>query len=82
MASIVKTTNSEKEEEHLRAHNVKKGFERLDRRSGSRINGGPKKGGHGGKYTWAGDRTCDLTHSQPAVTVLDHKDPNYEEEAF
>ncbi|GAA0184780.1 hypothetical protein LIER_32068 [Lithospermum erythrorhizon] len=26
-----------------------------DRKSGSGFNGSPKKGGHGGKFTWSGD---------------------------
>ncbi|KAL0345166.1 UNVERIFIED_CONTAM: hypothetical protein Sradi_4347900 [Sesamum radiatum] len=28
---------------------------RKDRKSGTGLSGSPKKGGHGGKFTWAGD---------------------------
>uniref|UniRef100_A0A7N0UEW9 Programmed cell death protein 4-like n=1 Tax=Kalanchoe fedtschenkoi TaxID=63787 RepID=A0A7N0UEW9_KALFE len=28
---------------------------RRDRKSGTGMSGSPKKGGHGGKFTWAGD---------------------------
>ncbi|KAD6454963.1 hypothetical protein R6Q59_016466 [Mikania micrantha] len=28
---------------------------RMDRKSGTGMTGSPKKGGHGGKFTWSGD---------------------------
>ncbi|KAK8956046.1 hypothetical protein KSP40_PGU015778 [Platanthera guangdongensis] len=33
-----------------------KSSERKDRRSATGMSGDPKKGGHGGKFTWAGDQ--------------------------
>nr|ABK20932.1 unknown [Picea sitchensis] len=72
--ATVKAKLQKREEDHFRARDVKKGIERLDRRSASGINGSPKKGGHGGKFTWGGFRSSDPPYSQPA---LDEKDPNY-----
>lgn len=50
---------------------------RKDRKSGTGMSGSPKKGGHGGKFTWEGDST----HSLPGFDdgALDVKDPNFEE---
>lgn len=51
--------------------------ERKDRRSGSGMSGEPKKGGHGGKFTWAGPGSVDGEMKKGAI---DAKDPNFEEE--
>ncbi|KAK9142018.1 hypothetical protein Syun_011418 [Stephania yunnanensis] len=51
---------------------------RKDRRSGSGMSGSPKKGGHGGKFTWVGpDGRLGLSDS--AAAVVDAKDPNFED---
>ncbi|KAL5771111.1 hypothetical protein ACOSP7_015265 [Xanthoceras sorbifolium] len=51
---------------------------RKDRKSGSGMSGSPKKGGHGGKYTWSGDG-----YSQVEIglqkEVVDARDPNFED---
>ncbi|KAJ8766700.1 hypothetical protein K2173_005311 [Erythroxylum novogranatense] len=51
---------------------------RSDRKSGTGMNGSPKKRGHGGKFTWAGDG-----YSQAEIGVQDEavdvKDPNFED---
>ncbi|OVA08526.1 hypothetical protein BVC80_209g266 [Macleaya cordata] len=54
---------------------------RKDRRSATGMNGSPKKGGYGGKFTWSGDGGF-----SPAevgfvkdVVVNDSKDPNFED---
>ncbi|KAI3915345.1 hypothetical protein MKX01_035604 [Papaver californicum] len=44
-----------------------------DRKSGSGVDGTPKKGGYGGKFTWSGNGD-DFTQR----LVLDEKDPNFE----
>lgn len=51
---------------------------RLDRKSSTGVSGAPKKSGHGGKFTWSGDRLSDedAWFDQGAV---DAKDPNFEE---
>ncbi|GMH10111.1 hypothetical protein Nepgr_011952 [Nepenthes gracilis] len=56
-----------------------------DRKSGTGINGCPKKGGHGGKFTWSGDKFCGSGDGYlrsgigfPAESV-DAKDPNFED---
>ncbi|GMI97763.1 hypothetical protein HRI_003445600 [Hibiscus trionum] len=49
-----------------------------DRKSGTGMSGSPKKGGHGGKFTWAGDSL--LTAEIGGVGhVVDVKDPNFED---
>ncbi|KAJ4708551.1 programmed cell death protein 4-like [Melia azedarach] len=51
--------------------------ERSDKKSATGMNGSPKKGGHGGKYTWSGDG-----YSQAEIgfqDVVDVKDPNFED---
>uniref|UniRef100_A0A803NU55 Uncharacterized protein n=1 Tax=Cannabis sativa TaxID=3483 RepID=A0A803NU55_CANSA len=50
----------------------------MDRKSGTGINGSPKKGGHGGKFTWAGDG---YSPSEMGFQkeVMDVKDPNFED---
>ena len=51
---------------------------RKDRKSATGMNGSPKKGGHGGKFTWIG-------HGYSEVELgledgaLDAKDPNFED---
>lgn len=72
--ATVKAKLQKRTEDHFRARDVKRGIERLDRRSASGLNGSPKKGGHGGKFIWGGIRSSDLAYSQDA---LDEKDPNY-----
>ncbi|KAK9149364.1 hypothetical protein Scep_008121 [Stephania cephalantha] len=54
---------------------------RKDRRSGSGMSGSPKKGGHGGKFTWVGpDGRLGFSDSAAAVAaVVDAKDPNFED---
>lgn len=51
---------------------------RKDRRSGTGMIGSPKKGGHGGKFTWAGDG---FSPAEIGVEkqVFDVKDPNFED---
>ncbi|KAJ9167893.1 hypothetical protein P3X46_019483 [Hevea brasiliensis] len=57
-------------------HNAKSNV-RSDKKSATGMNGSPKKGGHGGKYTWAGDG-----YSQAEIGIqreaVDVKDPNFE----
>ncbi|KAG6518218.1 hypothetical protein ZIOFF_021622 [Zingiber officinale] len=48
--------------------------ERKDRRSATGMSGKPKKGGHGGKFTWAGNQRW-WTENSPAV---DSKDPIFQ----
>ncbi|KAJ4836469.1 hypothetical protein Tsubulata_028172 [Turnera subulata] len=61
-----------------KSSNAAKPDARRDRKSGTGMNGSPKKGGHGGKFTWAGDG-----YSQAEIglgkEVLDAKDPNFED---
>ncbi|GMN50649.1 hypothetical protein TIFTF001_019813 [Ficus carica] len=51
---------------------------RKDRKSGTGLSGSPKKGGHGGKFTWAGDG---YSRAEMGIEkeVLDSKDPNFED---
>ncbi|EOY30624.1 hypothetical protein QQP08_027880 [Theobroma cacao] len=51
---------------------------RKDRKSGTGMSGSPKKGGHGGKYTWVGDG---LSPAEIGFDkeVVDVKDPNFED---
>ncbi|KAG6544570.1 hypothetical protein Mapa_013992 [Marchantia paleacea] len=60
--------------------NVKKGSERLDRRSATGHSGQPKKSGHGGKFTWDGPTSQEDYGEDDAVVALDKKDPNYIDE--
>ncbi|KAF3796377.1 hypothetical protein EJ110_NYTH01335 [Nymphaea thermarum] len=48
---------------------------RKDRKSGTGTSGAPKKGGHGGKFTWSGDE-AHIGGEEPIV-AMDRKDPNY-----
>jgi hypothetical protein len=51
---------------------------RKDRKSGTGLSGSPKKGGHGGKFTWVGDgySQAEIGFEKEAVDV---KDPNFED---
>ncbi|KAJ6417996.1 hypothetical protein OIU84_001393 [Salix udensis] len=51
---------------------------RKDRKSGTGLSGSPKKGGHGGKFTWVGDgySQAEIGSEKEAVDV---KDPNFED---
>ncbi|EEF48161.1 conserved hypothetical protein [Ricinus communis] len=51
---------------------------RRDRKSATGMSGSPKKGGHGGKFTWAGDgySPAEIGYQKD---VLDAKDPNFED---
>ncbi|CAI0628562.1 unnamed protein product [Linum tenue] len=54
---------------------------RKDRKSATGMNGSPKKGGHGGKFTWIGG---DGFYSSEEMwrrggEAVDLKDPNFEE---
>ncbi|KAM3321322.1 hypothetical protein P3S67_008524 [Capsicum chacoense] len=54
---------------------------RKDRRSASGMNGSPKKGGYGGKFTWAGDGSYWAKKEDENVVLVDvdANDPNFEE---
>ncbi|OAY53845.1 hypothetical protein MANES_03G028100v8 [Manihot esculenta] len=51
---------------------------RKDRKSATGMSGSPKKGGHGGKFTWVGDgySQAEIGLQKEAVDV---KDPNFED---
>ena len=51
---------------------------RKDRKSATGMNGSPKKGGHGGKFTWSGDGN---SHAEVEFRngAVDSKDPNFED---
>ncbi|KAI3709586.1 hypothetical protein L2E82_39352 [Cichorium intybus] len=56
---------------------------RKDRKSTTGVNGSPKKGGHGGKFTWSGDgnfSSAELGGFDRAVTddVIDPKSDDLE----
>ncbi|KAF9617046.1 hypothetical protein IFM89_033151 [Coptis chinensis] len=53
---------------------------RKDRRSASGLSGSPKKGGHGGKFTWAGIGFSHVEIGMEKKYILDKKDPNFEDE--
>ncbi|KNA24270.1 hypothetical protein SOVF_017180 [Spinacia oleracea] len=70
----------------MKAHTkVSQAHENKDRKSGSGINGLPKKGGYGGKFTWAGDGLFaddhDHDHVMMSPSEVDAKDPNFEDPA-
>ena len=52
-----------------------------DRKSSTGTNGLPKKGGHGGKFTWSGDIGLLDDHHQIMAPAFDAKDPNFEDPA-
>ncbi|KAI4377770.1 hypothetical protein MLD38_015348 [Melastoma candidum] len=52
-----------------------------DRKSTTGIDGSPKKGGRGGKFTWSGDHI--FSRSEMGLLesgAVDAKDPNFDEE--
>lgn len=53
---------------------------RKDRRSATGMSGEPKKGGHGGKFTWAGPGGVEGENVAMEKGAIDVKDPNFEEE--
>ncbi|KAM1061997.1 hypothetical protein EV1_026173 [Malus domestica] len=59
--------------------NGKPGEVRKDRKSGTGMNGSPKKGGRGGKFTWAGDVAYSPAEMGLQKEVFDEKDPNFED---
>jgi hypothetical protein len=71
---------SVKRAEYARSLGVKKGFERLDRRSASGTRGGTKKSGHGGKFTWDGPNSEEEGYDVASPPVTDRNDPNYVDE--
>ncbi|KAH6755610.1 hypothetical protein C2S52_010279 [Perilla frutescens var. hirtella] len=52
---------------------------RKDRKSGSGLLGSPKKGGHGGKFTWSGDGYSPAEMGRAEIAAIDAKDPNFDE---
>ncbi|XP_039143724.1 programmed cell death protein 4-like [Dioscorea cayenensis subsp. rotundata] len=55
---------------------------RRDRRSATGMNGEPKKGGHGGKFTWVGTQTYsekEFINGVLEIEAVDAKDPNFED---
>lgn len=62
-------------EDHVHQQNLKKGIERLDRRSGV-PKGAVKKHGHGGKFTVDGPYT-EEDYADPVPAAMDENDPNY-----
>ncbi|KAL8094003.1 hypothetical protein AgCh_035765 [Apium graveolens] len=48
---------------------------RKDRQSSTGVTGSPKKGGHGGKFTWSGDKHAELEF----IVAVDRNDPNFED---
>ncbi|CAK9228272.1 unnamed protein product [Sphagnum troendelagicum] len=71
---------SVKRAEYARSLGVKKGFERLDRRSASGTRGDTKKSGHGGKFTWDGPNSEEEDYDVASPPVTDRNDPNYVDE--
>ncbi|KAM5585471.1 hypothetical protein ABKV19_004719 [Rosa sericea] len=59
--------------------NVREVQVKKDRKSGSGMNGSPKKGGHGGKFTWADDLGYSTAEMGFQKEVIDAKDPNFED---
>lgn len=52
---------------------------RRDRKSATGMNGSPKKGGHGGKFTWIGGHGYSDTEIGRNHVALDANDPNFED---
>nr|GMC96227.1 programmed cell death protein 4-like [Ipomoea batatas] len=52
---------------------------RKDRRSATGMSGSPKKGGHGGKFTWSGDGYSQAEMGLAEKKAVDAHDPNFEE---
>jgi hypothetical protein len=63
-------------EDHVHQVNLKKGIERLDRRSANPNKNAVKKHGHGGKYTVDGPYH-DEDYAEPVPAAMDENDPNY-----
>ena len=66
-------------EDYAHQHNLKKGIERLDRRSAHPNRGGmagAKKHSHGGKFTVDGPYT-DKDYAYPIPAAMDENDPNF-----
>lgn len=65
-----------------KSNTTKSSDARKDRKSGTGMNGSPKKGGHGGKFTWSGEgpySAAEMGIMEKPVAALDAKDPNFEE---
>lgn len=52
---------------------------RKDRKSATGMSGSPKKGGHGGKFTWIGGHGYSQVEIGHQNQALDAKDPNFED---
>lgn len=54
---------------------------RKGRKSATGKNGSPKKGGHGGKFTWVGDgcSSAELGLADKEAVTMDANDPNVED---
>ncbi|CAL0324018.1 unnamed protein product [Lupinus luteus] len=52
---------------------------RKDRKSATGMNGSPKKGGHGGKFTWIGGHGYSKIEIGMEHVAVDAKDPNFED---
>ncbi|ERN15204.1 hypothetical protein AMTRI_Chr05g67700 [Amborella trichopoda] len=51
---------------------------RSDRKSATGMSGDPKKGGHGGKFTWSGPQIF-KENEDYIREYMDEKDPNYQD---
>lgn len=68
------------ERKGARGHGKAEQGGRKDRRSATGMNGEPKKGGHGGKFTWAGDqRHSKAEYGEMEKGAVDSGDPNFED---
>ncbi|KAG0579091.1 hypothetical protein M758_4G073100 [Ceratodon purpureus] len=63
-------------EDHAHQQNLKKGIERLDRRSANPNKGAVKKQGHGGKFTMDGPYN-EEDYADPVPAAMDENDPNF-----
>lgn len=63
-------------EDHAHQQNLKKGVERLDRRSAHPNKGDVKKHGHGGKFTVDGPYS-EEDYADPVPAAMDERDPNF-----
>lgn len=52
---------------------------RKDRKSATGVSGSPKKGGHGGKFTWAGDGYSPAELGWADMEAMDANDSNIED---
>lgn len=52
---------------------------RKDRKSATGMSGSPKKGGHGGKFTWIGHHGYSQVEIAMEHGALDAMDPNFED---